>query len=476
MTHSTHSNSQANSSSLRAGPPEVTVLGGGPAGATASLLLATWGHPVRLITKAGADHRLAVSLPPSCGKLFDAIYVSEAIDREDFIHSTGNTVWWGGADARVEFFAGSALGWQLEVGRLAEVMLQRATSAGVVVERQMVIDPPRGLVLDCTGRAGVIARAKNLRRQNPGTRTIALIGEWHRESWPVPHDSHTLIESYDDGWMWSVPVGGGNRHIAAMVDPQRSGLARGGSSKQVYLAEISKSREFKRLTADAALRDGPWGWDASEYDAIEYAGDDWMLVGDAGSFVDPLSSAGVKKALASGWLAAIVAHTALKSPSMKAHAFGFFNAREREIAAHLQRESRRFLAEAASGHPHAFWDERSDETMAASDRENVLRAFDRIKMAEQVAFRLADGISIAPRPMIRGNEIVLEPHVVPGDVRYVSGIDMVAMSELAPAFTQVPDLYEAYVKRAGSVSLHDFLQALATAVAKGWLVAELSPK
>jgi len=67
---------------------------------------------------------------------------------------------------------------------------------------------------------------------------------------------------------------------------------------------------------------------------------------------------------------------------------------------------------------------------------------------------------------------VLEPHLVPAGIRYVSGIDVVTLSELAPRSSQVPDLYEAYLKRAGSAPLHDFLQALATAVARGWLVAE----
>jgi flavin-dependent dehydrogenase len=462
--------------------PEITVLGGGPAGATASLLLASWGHDVRVITKAGVDHRLAVSLPPSCGKLFDAIGIGDAVERANFIRSAGNTVWWGGQDARVEPFASDARGWQLDAPGLADVILQRAAAAGVTIERRMVIDPPPGFVIDCTGRAGIVARARNLRRQDPGPRTIALVAEWHRDTWPVPDDTHTLIESYDDGWVWSVPVGSGIRHIAAMVDPQRSGLARGGSSKQVYLAEIGKTREFARLTADATLGDGPWGWDASQYDAIEYAGEDWMLAGDAGSFIDPLSSAGVKKALASGWLAAIVAHTILESPSMKAPATAFFNEREREIAAHLQHESRRFLTEAAPGHPHAFWDERSDEfspmlstrseRVLNIDREAVGRAFERIRAADRFQVRLGQGVSIEPRPMIRGHQIVLEPHLVPGGIRYVSGIDVVALVELAPAASQVPDVYETYVKRAGSAPLHDFLHALATAVAKGWLVAE----
>ena len=59
-------------------------------------------------------------------------------------------------------------------------------------------------------------------------RTVALVGEWRRDcAWPVPDATHTLIESYDDGWMWSVPRRAGVRHIAAMVDPHRSALARG---------------------------------------------------------------------------------------------------------------------------------------------------------------------------------------------------------------------------------------------------------
>lgn len=461
---------------------EVIVLGGGPAGAAASLLLASWGHTVRLVTKAGADHRLAVSLPPSCSKLFDAIGISDAIERANFIRSSGNTVWWGGAAARVEPFADGQAGWQLDVARLAEVILHRATAAGVIVERQMLVDPPRGFVLDCTGRAGVVARTMNVRRQDNGPRTIALVGEWHRASWPVPDETHTLIESYDDGWMWSVPVGSGVRHIAAMVDPQRSGLARGASSKHIYQAEIAKTREFKRLIAEAVLQQGPWGWDASQYTATEYSGDDWMLVGDAGSFIDPLSSAGVKKALFSAWLAAIVAHTCLNTPSMRSHALSFFTQHEREIAAHLQRESARFLSQAAPRHPHAFWDDRSADEMFSTapgtvldiDPAAVRTAHARIKAADAVHLRLAAGMSIEPRPMIRGHEIVLAPHLAPAGIRYVSGIDVVTLAELAPSASQVPDLYEAYVKRAGSASLHDFLQALATAVAKGWLVAELS--
>lgn len=457
---------------------DVVILGAGPAGATAALLLRRWGHRVRLQTKAGASHRLAVSLPPSCAKLFAEIGIADAIDRAAFIRSNGNTVWWGDADARVEPFAKGAQGWQLDVADLAGLILEAAVAAGVEIERGVVTEQPIGFVLDCTGRSSVVARAQDVRRDVSGLRTVALIGEWRRATrWPVPDDTHTLIESYGDGWMWSVPASEGTRHVAAMVDPQRSGLARQGSAKQVYLAEIAKTSIFRALVADAELVSGPWGWDASQYYSTRYCGDDWLLAGDAGSFIDPLSSAGVKKALASGWLAAITAHTCLTKPDLKPHALSFFDTREREIAEHFIRESTRFLASAAATHQRAFWEERSEDlTEPADDRAAIVTAFEALKAAGLLNARPAAALRIESRPCVAGNEIALAPHVVdaqtPGGIRYLHGVQVVRMIELAPGFTTVPDLYEGYVVAIGEVPLPDFLTALATAFARGWLVSE----
>jgi flavin-dependent dehydrogenase len=435
--------------------PPVVVLGAGPAGAAASFLLAKWGHTVRLITRPPASRGLAVSLPPSCARLFDAIGVSDAIERAGFMRSTGNTVWWGAGDGRVERFEPGVLGWQLDVDALANVLLSEAIDAGVSVEHANVREYPEGFVLDCTGRTGVIARAAKLRQFDEGRRTVALVGIWWRDGgWPVPDDSHTLIESYEDGWMWSVPSAPGLRHIAAMVDPQRSDLVRDGSSAAVYRAELAKTRVFSKLTDGASMIEGPRGFDASQYRASAYAGDRWLLVGDAGSFIDPLSSAGVKKALASAWLAAIAIHTAVKRPSMRAEAFEFFSAREDEIEQHLWKQSRSFLATAAGAHSRPFWDERGDEIAPGpTEVEDVRRALEELRARDSWQPRVSSLLSIQPRPIIRGHEIVREPHVV------------------APGHP-VPDLYEKYVQRMGTAPLTDFLFAVATAVARRWLVAE----
>ncbi len=178
--------------------------------------------------------------------MFDAIGVSEAIERAGFIRSTGNTVWWGSDTPRVELFAEGGRGWQVEAEALAAVLLDEAARAGVRIERrvfpsrqasgpkphgpkppspkpQRVVHP--GLQW---ARSGVLARANGLRVYDEGPRTIALVASWRSErDWNLPDASHTVVESYEGGWAWSVPTSPTHRHIAVMVDPERSGLARG---------------------------------------------------------------------------------------------------------------------------------------------------------------------------------------------------------------------------------------------------------
>ena len=83
---------------------------------------------------------------------------------------------------------------------------------------------------------------------------------------------------------------------------------------------------------------------------------------------------------------------------------------------------------------------------------------------------------LEPRPAIGGNEIVLEPRLVtqanPVGVRFLHDVDVVTLVDLAPTCRQVPDVYEAYLRRAGPVDLGAFLTALATAVARGWVVLD----
>jgi 2-polyprenyl-6-methoxyphenol hydroxylase-like FAD-dependent oxidoreductase len=61
-----------------------------------------------------------------------------------------------------------------------------------------------------------------------------------------------------------------------------------------------------------------------------YAGDRWLLVGDAGSFLDPVFSTGVAIALESGVEAGRALDRALASGDLSKRAFRTFNRRQRQ--------------------------------------------------------------------------------------------------------------------------------------------------
>lgn len=496
--------------------PEVIVAGGGPAGAAAARLLALWGRRVLLFTRSsGSRGTLAESLPPSIRKLFDTLRITSAIEGAGFQRTRGNTVWWTRTDERVlEFPDGS--GWQVERRRFDALLLELAAEAGAHVYRRATVqevdvesgrpevrvrspDPaPAGrhcapYVLDCSGRAGILA-SHDLRIRTDAPRTNALVGAWRRPGgWGLPDESHTLVEGYRDGWAWSIPVDSEVRYFTAMVDPAVTDLRSERGLETMYRRELDKTSRLARLLADAEPAVPAWACGATPYSARLFAGPGFLLVGDAASFIDPLSSYGVKKALASAWLAAVVVNTLLDDPELEEEALGFFERREREAYASYVDQSTEFYAEGNSVHDHPFWSRRATGPGGGGDERSipsaggpgadvealrtdprVLRAFEGLRGASEVSLRPAGPSTLVRAPAVQGRRLVLEDRLrtpsYPGGVRYVRDVDLVALTRLATTAgdgeADVPGLYDRYRRISGPVPLPDFLGALSVLLAE----------
>ena len=493
-------------------PYDVVVIGGGPAGAAASRLLASWGWSTLLLDRAKTPHpALAESLPPSCRHVLDAVGLGAAVANAGFLETDGNLVVWGDGPVHAADFDGGRVGYQVDRHRFDQVLRAEAARAGVVVRCgvraravERASDPRvepaeaivttvagdgrraavRGrLVLDCSGRTGVVAHQHRLRCPL-GPRTIALVGVWERsDGWPTPLDRRTLVEDYADGWAWSVPVSSRRRYVTVMVDPHACRVTPPRLTAR-YLAEIAETHRTAATVHDARLVGAPWVLDASSYTARQFGRAHFVLVGDAATFIDPLSSFGVKKALASAYVAAVVANTMLREPARRAMALRFHATHETRMVEHYRRQTLAFFRVRTARVRDGFWRDRvesplapavggPDDDLAARFRRDpdVIAAFEALRRASGIRLRPTGRVPVTTGAAIVGCEVVAEPRFVLDaetglSTRFVGGVDLVALSAMAGRHRQVPDLYAAYQRECGAVGLPDFLGALSVLLGK----------
>lgn len=143
----------------------------------------------------------------------------------------------------------------------------------------------------------------------------------------------------------------------------------------------------------------------------------------------------------------------------------------------LQRQFGEVSATPARVYGSAFWARRAalatEATGASGDLAPAVAvaALRDLKARPRHRFQLAAPVRHVARPVVRGNQLVLEPHLAApalGDgIRYVRNVDVVRLVALAPQYDEVPSLFEAYNRATPvtrRVALSEFLGVLSTLV------------
>src|SRR5262245_24411199 len=175
-----------------AAAPDVVVVGGGPAGAVSATLLADAGHRVLVLERERFPrYHIGESLLSATLPILDAVGATAAIERHGFLRKPGGTFLWGRQPEPWSFFfredpGGRPHAYQVVRAEFDHLLLENARAHGVDVREEHAVvrvetDGDRPVVhardvhgaelrlaprfvVDASGQAAVIGRARGLRR------------------------------------------------------------------------------------------------------------------------------------------------------------------------------------------------------------------------------------------------------------------------------------------------------------------------
>ena len=334
---------------------DFAVAGGGPAGTSAAISLAQRGRSVVLFERETFPRfHIGESLLSTVNDAFAILGVTEQMAAAGFPKKLGaRLITHDGESGRgVDFSTVTEVRtpqtYQVPRATFDQILLDRARAVGVDVREETHIASCEftndaatvawsggsvrvQAVVDATGRNGLLARKFNLRVDEPRLANIAIYS--HYSGVPLLDDDRPndirIVACEDAGWFWLIPIADQLMSVGVVI-PKNLFLQMPDASNEERLERaIAETPEVARLMQNAK-REWPVRVEKDfSYSASAYAGDRWILAGDAGSFLDPVFSTGVSIAMESGIEAAAELDRALARKRFSARQFAEFSRRQR---------------------------------------------------------------------------------------------------------------------------------------------------
>ena len=324
---------------------DVLVIGGGPAGTTVAPLLAEQGYKVVILEKAHHPRfHIGESLLPANLPLFERMGIAEQVKAIGMVKPGAEFVSPHHDHTQVFNFAEAwdksmPTAYQVKRAEFDEILIHNAEKKGVEVHegcKAKTVDflPDNSVavramhddghesewharfLVDASGRDTFLSNKFQIKHRNPKHNSSAVYGHFsHAKRHEGAAEGNITIFWFEHGWFWFIPMMNDTTSVGMVTWPYYMKTKGDRSLKEFLMDGITMCPALAMRLKDAELMTEVEATGNFSYVSERCHGANYVMLGDAYAFIDPVFSSGVLLAMNSGVLAAEAIDACLKNPA-----------------------------------------------------------------------------------------------------------------------------------------------------------------
>ena len=325
--------------------PKVAIIGGGPAGTTLSIALFKRGIDSVIIEKEKFPRfHIGESMTGECGASVRALGIEANMKEKRYPVKWGTMVY--GANGRNKYHIpvmqrtkegtlAKQITWQVRRSDFDNMLLEQVRANGIETITAQVTDVIKidnhlrgvrynvngkeqdlyaDIIADCSGQGTFLA--------NRGVTSEKIRGKYHNQTAIFSHfkgcvrpepgeedqlksDDTLIFYSKKNHWAWFIPLDDEIVSIG-VVCPSDYFKSRKESKRSFLLREMrTLNVKLSERIQNARMVEEVHACSSYSYQIMQFTGENWLCVGDAHRFIDPIFSFGLHFAMAEGQKAAL---------------------------------------------------------------------------------------------------------------------------------------------------------------------------